>query len=446
MKSDKQGLHAGHVLRWMVALTILATAPIGALGADYVNYVSQSGSDGNGGTSWTDAYGTLTNAIAQASNAIGGGASGASVYVDSGTYTQSVQLVVTQPIAIIGKGGVGVADALQSIIHQGSATDRVLFLSNATARVQGVVLENGYLAKNGAGGNVYLAEGTITNCVLRDNRYYIQTGGGWGVSGSQKGGGIFMSGGLVVDSVISGNGVGHYVWGYPYATYSYGGGAYISGGTLRRSVVLGNHNRVHVDGYRQPADGAGVYLDGGSAIVENCLVTANQGYNSSDIGTAKWRGAGVFLNAGTLRNSTVVANRIDSSSGFLGVGTRDGGGVYQAGGTCVNCIAWDNVVMTTNTAAVVMTNYYGVAKNVTYSLAPELTSGSGNQTVDPLFVDVALGDYRLDGESLAVNAGLNQDWMTGALDLAGTPRIQARRVDIGAYEWVAPSGTLLSIR
>lgn len=445
MKSEKQGLHAGHVLRWMVALTILATAPIGALGADYVNYVSLSGSDGNGGTSWTDAYGTLTNAIAQASNAIGGGASGASVYVDSDTYTQSVQLVVTQPIAIIGKGGVGVADGSQSIIRQ-TADVRTLVLSNANARVEGVVLENGYLAKNSDGGNVYLAEGTVTNCVIRNNRYYLQTGGGWGVSGRQQGGGTFIKGGLVVVSVISGNGVGHYVWGYPYATYSYGGGVYLSGGTLRRSVVVGNHNRVHVDGYRQPADGAGVYLNGSSAIVENCLISENKGYNSSDIGAAKWRGAGVYLNAGTLRNCTVVDNRIDSSDGSLGVGVRDGGGVYQAGGASVNCIVWDNAVMTTNTAAVVMTNFYGVAKDVTYSLAPELSSGTGNQMTDPLFVDGVAGDYRLSDRSSAVNKGLNQDWMAGALDLAGNPRIQARRVDLGAYEWIAPPGTIVAIR
>ena len=266
------------------------------------------------------------------------------------------------------------------------------------------------------------------------------------MSGRQQGGGTFIKGGLVVDSVISGNGVGHYVWGYPYATYSYGGGVYLSGGTLRRSVVVGNHNRVHVDGYRQPADGAGVYLNGSSAIVENCLISENKGYNSSDIGAAKWRGAGVYLNAGTLRNCTVVDNRIDSSDGSLGVGVRDGGGVYQAGGASVNCIVWDNAVMTTNTAAVVMTNFYGVAKDVTYSLAPELSSGTGNQMTDPLFVDGVAGDYRLSDRSSAVNKGLNQDWMAGALDLAGNPRIQARRVDLGAYEWIAPPGTIVAIR
>ena len=37
-------------------------------------------------------------------------------------------------------------------------------------------------------------------------------------------------------------------------------------------------------------------------------------------------------------------------------------------------------------------------------------------------------------------------WMTGAIDLAGQPRIRNRVPDIGAYEGLLPGGALIIIR
>lgn len=60
--------------------------------------------------------------------------------------------------------------------------------------------------------------------------------------------------------------------------------------------------------------------------------------------------------------------------------------------------------------------------------------GSDNVTNEPVFVDRVAGDYRLQTNSPCVNMGQNQDWMIGAPDRDGPPRIQWERVDIGAYE------------
>ncbi len=46
-----------------------------------------------------------------------------------------------------------------------------------------------------------------------------------------------------------------------------------------------------------------------------------------------------------------------------------------------------------------------------------------------------------------VNAGSNQPWMEGAIDLNGTPRILYLVTDMGAFETlIPPSGTLILIR
>jgi hypothetical protein len=73
---------------------------------------------------------------------------------------------------------------------------------------------------------------------------------------------------------------------------------------------------------------------------------------------------------------------------------------------------------------------------------PALTSAvavsvsTNNITADPQFVDRASGNYRLNGNSPCVNAGINRNWMTNAIDLDGRIRIRYRTVDMGTYECI----------
>ena len=429
------GLAAGIVCLLSVSAT--------AWGAVYTNYVALAGDDANGGTGWGDAYLTITQAVAQARAAIiVAGAEAAVVNVGAGTFNVAVEVVLDQPIALIGRGGVGAAESEQSIVRQTSLV-RLFVLSHAGARLDGLVAENGYLANNGQGGNVNLSEGTVTNCVIRKNRYQLLTSGGMNSSGRQRGGGIYMAGGLVADSLVWGNGIGHYCSGFNYTAYSYGGGVYLAGGTLRRTAVTNNHIRVHVDNYAKAAYGAGVYVDGAGAVVENCLVSGNRGYNTDARAHANYRGAGVYLKAGAVRNCTVVANT-QSITDVAG-GSSHGAGIHQVGGTLVNTIVWGNEIA--HPVDVGAPDYSGAAQDATYSCAPELTAGEGNKTVDPLFTAPLSVDYRLLPTSPCVNAGVNQlDWMATAKDLDGNPRIQCGVVDMGVYEWVPPRGILITVR
>lgn len=75
-----------------------------------------------------------------------------------------------------------------------------------------------------------------------------------------------------------------------------------------------------------------------------------------------------------------------------------------------------------------------------YGFLPEgqgNVNGTASAPIDPLFVDLAADDYRLQERSPCVDAGENKAWMNGAKDLLGLRRprrIEGGVVDIGCYE------------
>ena len=91
-------------------------------------------------------------------------------------------------------------------------------------------------------------------------------------------------------------------------------------------------------------------------------------------------------------------------------------------------------------------NLFGVYAKTTGTAA---TDGDAHHDIvgrDPRFTTVKDVDYRLQGRSPCRGTGAVQDWMPGAVDLAGQPRLSASgKADIGCYAYF-PLGLLLFLK
>lgn len=119
---------------------------------------------------------------------------------------------------------------------------------------------------------------------------------------------------------------------------------------------------------------------------------------------------------------------------FIGNTANEGSSVYTTNNVSpaelniLNSIIWDN----NNTNGDLVNN--GGSLTATYSFIEDGYTGTGNSTLNPLFVDPSNGDFSLQIASPAINAGTHITYGNGNLDLAGNNRIVGESIDVGAYE------------
>lgn len=371
------------------------------------------------GFAWTTAFaaisptGDATNVTEQIQAAIDAAPNG-TVTLAPGTYPINKTIVISNGASLIGGGSDRSAVVLslettatdldmQSVLNISGSSDTVV--SNLTVTGKNAVNGNTAYGPDVA---IKMNSGLLVDCTIEDNKTK---------NGYRQGGGIKMTGnGTVRNCTIarcqayntSGNaGPGEGIW--------------MSAGLVENCRIV--DNRITYDCLDSNPGGA-VYIEG-TGILRGCLVAGNSNHG---------RASGVYVKGnGVVENCTIVGNSdYDASAGTYGLAI-DGASVVVR-----NNIVWGNTAFD---GSVVNVRFVS-AGSCTFEYndtKPLISAGQGNVSVDPEFVDAANGDYH-PGFSFCSDAGINQDWMDGAVDLDGNQRIRNSTVDMGCYEGETPSG------
>ena len=353
-------------------------------------------------------YASWSTAATNIQAAVSSAEAGDFIVVTDGVYSGGV--TVSSPVTLLSVNGANstVINGGAPCISLGSGASLIGFTvtgGNVQSQAGGVscsasnsVLINCVINNNiSLRGTAGVIGGTLNNCAISDNN-----GANSGIGG--------VSGSTLNNCTITGN-IGDFAGGAYECTLTYcmlaGNGCNANGGgamnsTLDSCIITGN--------------GCGE-LGGGaiSCSLNDCLV-----YNNS----AQVAGGGAI--GCSLTNCTLSGNSAIGTGG----GISGGGGAF--GSTLNNCISYFN------TAPAGSANY-DTNSTLNYCCTMPLpTSGSGNITNNPLFVDSADGNFQLQGTSPCINAG-NNAYVTSSTDLAGNPRIVGGTVDMGAYEYQTPT-------
>jgi hypothetical protein len=387
-------------------------------------FVATNGSDAATGADWANSLLTISNAVAKATTA------GDVITVSNGTYNVTTQINLTAASITVRsfKDGVygGITNAQSTIVNvSGGVGNRRCFNITTASIVDGFTAK-GALRASGTmlGGGFYITNGTVQNCIAFTNN-----------GDTMYGCGAYMDGGKLLNSLIYANGGSDRIRGAgvyiatPSAIVSnciitantvgavtFGGGVYMTAGLLISSTISSNNANGS-----SSSSSAGIHITGGS--IRNCVIYKNVASNL----TTRVTGGGVHITGGTLESSTITEN--------ITYGTYSiGAGVYFTGGAVTNCIIHNNRNILANRDD----NYFGLTSaNTSYTLTQPALGGLGNTSLDQGFRNPTSSDYRLQ-PGPAMDTGTNLAWMAGATDRDGNLRTNgiSGRVDMGAYEYV----------
>ncbi len=445
-----------------------------------VIYVKNDAAGLSDGSSWSDAFTTLTEAINVAT-------ANTQVWVAAGTYTPGSNVTDTfqlvDDVKIYGgfKGDEGacdnsllVRDVTESILsgdlsnNDGDGSDESLLVDNAyhvvtasgtnsTAILDGFIIKSGNADGSGDdknGGGIYNDSGspTFKNIIIKNN---IANSDGAGVfnldseasfsnvsiienKSGDDGGGIFNDGSAIamINSIVSNN-----------TSDDKGAGIY----NKKKKPTYIN---VLIQGNTSQDNGAGVYNDDSKPRFTNSIIIGNKAVGKGGGIDAKGESEAIYTNC------VISGNSSDEEGG--GISNREiSNSIIQ------NSIVWGNF------SAISNDNIYNDSGD-DLSLPTFLNSiveGSGGSNnwvaefgsdlganldanpnfigeIDPQLAPSLDGDYQLQSDSIAIDAGLNsaeldEDYDGDSiddsindvlLDFNLVTRIQNEVIDIGPYE------------
>jgi Right handed beta helix region/Bacterial TSP3 repeat len=407
---------------------------VGNNSGDYQGKFVDAAATGDGsGSSWENAYMDLQTAIDQAND-------GDEVWVKGGRYDLSESIVLNKAISIYGsfqgweqKLEHRYVEQTPTVIDGGDAIRCMVVSADAT--IDGLYFARGYLSgymQNGAGIWINNCSPFFYNCAIQNNN----------VSGIQMhGGGVFIENSQASFQQCNfANNVLNGIVGYGGAIHSESstitfercrflenecyGDSYNYGGALSSSesnITIINStfeaNQAYGD---QGGLGGGIYFDGGNLNLHGSLLINNYLYGST--------GGGICFTGDTieLTNCTISNN----SSFFEGSGGSGGGVTIYEGsnGAIANTIIFGN-----------LTNSDDLCQDLCAPAETEIINSS--ISVDPLFRNSDVGDYRLACDSPCIDSGSNDFQGDLDTDIVGNPRNVdgnldgVSTVDIGAYEF-----------
>jgi hypothetical protein len=263
--------------------------------------------------------------------------------------------------------------------------------------------------KGGMGGIMISGRNAIVrNCRIINNGGWADYGG-WGIH--------MMRGAKMYDSYISStNSGGVWIIGSPDTvvqnctiisniTDDCGGAVHMYDGTIRNCLIA--YNQATGLGY-----GGGIYCE----------------YVGIDLspGEEQWTNwTKVIASTARVENCTIIGNRAD----------KRGGGICCSPNCATTSVEVVNTIFYANIPTD-MRDAGGVSIYDHGCIVPtDPLRGSNNITNDPMFVNMNAGDFRLRKESPCINAGKKLDWMSGAVDLDGNPRMDKASglPDMGCY-------------
>jgi hypothetical protein len=417
-------------------------------------YVDERAPGNGNGTSWTNAYTSLSGALASA-------LSGQTIEVATGVY---------RPIADRGRRSTFRVPSGVAVLGGYAGYGAV----NPDARntsTFGTTLSGDIGAPNITSDNTYHvltiisgASGTVVD------GFTIIAGSANGADDHEQfGGGVFIRSGapVVSNCQLLGN------------VSSYGGGAYLAASAARISGCVFLGDRGGTSGY-----GGGAYSDAASPVFDGCQFVRNTAYgggglfiqsgsaslvNCAVLGNSAAGGGGIAFDSASMSvaNCDFVGNTASANGGgcasessqstfngctFTANDAYEGGAGYldESQMSLVNCIFWGDH----QTYGEIGTEFGNFGTRPTFNYCDIPTSlGTGNINVDPRFArtpvsgpdatwgtaDDDYGDLRLQAGSPCIDTGNTASVASGVTtDLAGKGRVLGLQVDMGAYERGTP--------
>lgn len=336
-----------------------------------------------------------------------------------------------------------------------------------------------YAGNFGAGMYVYAGSPMVTNCIFSGN---TARGNGGGIScwegsapkiqnciienNSGNGGGIYNNNSSMelTECIIRNN------------IAPVGGSIAASGGGLALEVCNSKIRNCIISNNLATGEGGAIFSYNGNVIVQNCVIIDNQAHFDGGAITC-------YKDNISISNCLIAGNRADGTFGggfgggidssrstptvmnctLTGNSAVRGGAFYEFGGsaTIINSILWGNTApegpeiklnshpSKSTSLLVSYSDIQGGTTLVDVDPGCTLNWSLGNIDTDPLFIDANGMDdivgteddnLRLSADSLCIDVG-DPNYIpepNAVADLDGNPRVANNRIDMGAYEYLAP--------